>query len=160
MACNLLNLIVMKTAMKALKLITVSWITLAVMASGASGMVLCFGADGHFALEMAHQGRCQGGAETHGHDRTGAMELVASADSDCCGSCVDVSLSSNEMSQPMTEVKHSLTSSGHLDKVFPAASVEAISAPEFDLGPPVVPMRAALHTSPALLAQRTIVLRI
>ena len=160
MVCKLLNLLAMKATMKALKLIAVSWITLAVTASGVSGMVLCFGADGHFALEMAHEGRCQGAADTHGHDRPAAMQLVASANGDCCGSCVDVSLSSGEMSQPMTEVRHSLTSSDHLDRTFSSASVEAIIDVQVDPGPPLVSMGAALRAPPALLAQRTIILRI
>jgi hypothetical protein len=150
----------MNVGLKALKVVAVSWIALAVTASGVTGMVLCFGADGHFALEMAHQGRCQTTAGTHGHEQQASAEMLSGANADCCGSCVDVSLSSDTMSQPMTEVKHSLTASDHLSNVFSAASVEAIVAPKFDMGLPLVPMRASLRTSPALLVQRTIVLRI
>jgi hypothetical protein len=123
-------------------------------------MVLCFGADGHFALEMAHQGRCQDGADEHGHSRQGVAEVLASSDADCCGPCVDVSLSSDTMSQPITEVRHSLTASDHLAKVFSAASVEAIVDAKIDQEPPLVLVSGALRTPPALLAQRTIVLRI
>jgi hypothetical protein len=150
----------MKVTFKILKLMAVSWFTLAVTASGLNGMVLCFGADGHFALEMAHEGRCQGASDRHGHGRPDALELVASAGADCCGSCVDVSLSSDEMSQPMTEVRHSLTASDHLDKVLSAASVEAAIEVQTNPGPLLVSMGAALRASPALLAQRTIILRI
>lgn len=150
----------MKATMIALKVIAVSWIILVVLASGVSGMVLCFGADGHFALKMAHQGRCQDTAGTHGHERQTSVEIRSGANADCCGSCVDVPLSSAEMSQPMSEARHSLTAVDHLARVFSAASVEAIIAPEIELSPPMVSMRAVLRTAPALLAQRTIVLRI
>lgn len=150
----------MEVVRKALKVIFVAWISLAVMASGVSGMVLCIADDWHFAVEPAHQGRCDRAGNSAGRAHGEAALSVASAVMSGVGACVDVSLSSDTMSQPMSLVRHSLTVSDHLAKVFSAASVVAMIVVEIDMGPPLVHMTAPLRTSPALLAQRTIVLRI
>ena len=156
----MLTYVHMRLILKALKVIAVTWIALAVTASGASGVVLCFGADGHFALEMEHQGHCHDAEEGHGHGPQTTDQTLASAAADCCESCVDVSLSSDTMSQAVTKEKRSLTASDHLARAFSTVSAEAISAPEIDRSPPRVLMSAAMRASPALLVQRTIVLRI
>jgi hypothetical protein len=150
----------MKVISKVLRVVAVSWITLAVTASGVSGMVLCFGADGHFAFEIAHQGRCQSAEGDTGHGRHGVVELAASDSADCCGNCVDVPLSSDTMSQPMTEVRHSLSLTDDLARVFSAASSSVDVDVETGLSAPRVLRSAPLRASPSLLAQRTIILRI
>ena len=160
MACNLRIVLAMKIALKALKLVAVSWMTLAVIASGVSGMVLCFGADGHFAFEMSHQGRCQRDADTSGHGRNDIADMLANANSDCCGSCVDVSLSSDTMSQMMTEVRHSTSSTDETAGVLSAASFDTGIDVDVSLNAPSVLRCVPLRTSPSLLAQRTIVLRV
>lgn len=48
------------------------------------GAVLCLGADGHIAVEAAHNGRC------------GTLPLQVFPSIDHCGSCVDVRLSSDD----------------------------------------------------------------
>ena len=150
----------MKVALKALKLVAVSWITLAVIASGVSGVVLCFGSDGHCAFEMSHQGCCQGDADTSGHGRNDVAEMLASSGVDCCGSCVDVSLSSDTMSQPITDVRDSLSSTDHMTGVLSAASFDTGIDVDVSLNAPSVLRCVPLRTSPSLLAQRTIVLRV
>ena len=154
------RMVIMRVALKALKLVAVSWITLIVTASGVSGIVLCFGADGHFAFEMSHQGRCQDSGDAPGHGRHDVAEMLPSGSADCCGSCVDVSLSSDTMSQPMTEVKHSTSSTDELAGVFSAASFDTGIDVDLSLNVPRVPRCAPLRTSPSLLAQRTIILRV
>lgn len=147
----------MKLATNALRILALSWMTLAVMASGVSGLVLCIGADGHVALEMAHEGRCQDTGDAHGHRHASGLALLSTVDS---GSCVDVPLSSDDMSQPMTEVRHPLTSPNCLAHVFSAATAEAVIDMVADPGPSQIYPGAAMRASPALLSQRTIVLRI
>jgi hypothetical protein len=151
----------MKVISKVLRVVAVSWITLAVTASGISGMVLCFGADGHVAFEMAHEGRCQDAADAHGHGPQTIVQIAASASADCCGNCVDVSLSSDTMSQPMPEVRHSSSSKGELAGFFAATSCIAY-ATSLDAGlstPRALPS-ASLRAAQSLLAQRTIILRV
>ena len=150
----------MKVITKALRVVAISWITLTVTVSGVTGMVLCFGADGHIAFEMAYQGRCQDAADAPGHGRQTVVQMAASAGADYGGSCVDVLLSSDTMSQPMPEVRHSISSIGELARFFAATS--CISYASLDSGPSTrraLPS-ASLRAAQSLLAQRTIILRV
>ena len=150
----------MKAAVKTLKIATASWIALVVVASGVSGIVLCIGADGHIAFEAGYQGRCRNAAAAHDHERHGVVEMLAGTDSGCCGDCVDVSFSSQMMSQPRSEVRHGLPKTELLSKLFAASCEETAVDAAIGLGRPLLPGCAAPLASPALLAQRTIVLRI
>jgi hypothetical protein len=145
---------------KALRIFAVSWITLVLMGSGVSGMVLCIGADGHIALEMAHEGRCQDASDAPGHDHPGDLALTAVGGSDCCGDCVDLSLSSDAMSQPMPEVRHRQAPTDELTSILAASFTQAPLGARIGMGPLLLPRCGPPRASPALLAQRTVVLRI
>ena len=56
-----------------------------------AGVVLCVGPDGHIALEPAHEGRCHDSHTTPVHE----TPTLTQGETDCCGDCVDVSLSSD-----------------------------------------------------------------
>jgi len=99
-------LTLMKVALRALRIAAVSWMALVVTAPGLSGMVLCIDAEGHFALEIAHQGRCRGQVESGNHRRHVGSSLVSSASVACCGDCVDVPLSLDTVSQLVKVVRH------------------------------------------------------
>ena len=150
----------MKVVFKALKVLVVTWTTLAVTASGVSGMVLCFGADGHFALEMSHQGRCQEAEHAPVHGGHAVAEMFAGTAADCCGDCVDVSLSLDIMARPMSESTRSLSAMDYLARVMTAASPGTAVDCSVNVGMPRVLQHARLRVSPALLAQRTVVLQI
>ena len=146
--------------LKALRIVAVSWITLAVTASGVSGIVLCFGADGHVSFEISHQGRCQDADDAPGHGRHVVAQMLASSDADGCGPCVDVPLSSDTMSQPMTKVRQSSSSTDEMAGVFSAASFDTGIDVDVSLNAPSVLRCAPRRTSPSFLAQRTIILRV
>ncbi len=160
MACNLIVLLVMKVIIKVLKFVAVSGITLSIMASGVSGMVLCFGADGHFSLEIAHQGRCHDADNARDHGKNVVTELLATAGADCCGSCVDVPLLSDTMSQMIIKVNRSTLSTDEMAGVLQAASFDTGIDIDVNLNALDVLRCAPLRTSPSLIEQRTIVLRV
>ena len=151
----------MKVSFKALRIVTISWIILAVMAaSGFSGMVLCLGADGHFAFEMTHQGHCQDTEGGSDYGRHGVDELAASENADCCGGCVDMSLSSDIMSQSPTQVMHSLSLMNDLSQFFSTAPCRIDMGGETDLSASRALRSASLRVYPSILMLRTIILRI
>jgi len=149
----------MKSAMNTLRMLAVSWAVLAVTVSGLPGLVLCISPDGHFALEMAHQGHCHDAADVSGHEHQAAAEVLSGVDAGCCD-CVDVSLPSDSMLQPVSEVRHGFWTEIDLGNVLAAPSVDAVVDTAIGPGSPRGPARTPLRASPALLAQRTIVLRI
>jgi hypothetical protein len=64
-----------------------------VLSIGADQFVLCFGSDGHVAVEPALNGCCNASSPAHSH--TGlSFEPVCPETGDHCGSCIDVLLSS------------------------------------------------------------------
>lgn len=150
----------MKIVPKVLRVLAVSWIALAVTASGVSGMVLCFDADGHFAFKMAHKGRCHDAAGGSGHGQDGGLELATSASEDCHSCCVDMPLSSDTLLQPLSHANHSLSLTDALARVCAAASCNIDTGVEIDLGAPHALRSAPLRVSPFLLTLQTIVLRI
>jgi hypothetical protein len=160
MACKLLALLVMKLLAKFLKMLTVSWIAVAVAASGVSGMVLCFADDGHFAIEVAHQDSCPDTAGDSGQERHGLFDRIASASEESRGNCVDLSLSSDTLSQPLSAVNHARSLVDNLARVYAAASDRVDVHVETGLREPCTPRSAPLRASPFLLALRTIVLRV
>jgi hypothetical protein len=123
-------------------------------------MVLCIGADGHIALEMAHEGRCQDAADAPGHDHSGDLALMAVGSSDCCGDCVDLSLASDAMSHPMPQLRQGQTPTDALISILAASFTQAPLGTRIDLSPLLLPRCDPSRASPSLLAQRTVVLRI
>jgi len=128
------------------------------LVSGSSGIVLCVGDDGHFAVEPAHTGGCDrtdsavGGA----HGET-ALSVVNSGVSGV-GACVDVSLGLDNVSHVVKDVRHDRLLKTSFSKSLSAGYAAMTFA---DGRSPRISAFAATHgTSQALQAQRTIVLRI
>lgn len=151
--------VTMKTLYKAFRLFVVGWITLTVATSGATGMVLCICSDGHVALEPAHQERYPGAGDWPGQDRNTLIESLAGSADEACGNCVDVSLSSDTLSLPITGPRNPLSLKTQLVHILPApwcAGNETSIASDTRHVPRAAPLPA--HIS--LLALRTVVLRI
>lgn len=150
----------MKMMSKVLKILAVSWIALAVTASGVSGMVLCFDADGHFAFKMARQSHCEDTDSDSAHSPDGVFELAASAGAECYGCCVDVPLSSDTLPQPLFHATHSLSLADALARVCAAASCSIDTGVDIAWSAPCAQRSAPVRISPFLLTLQTIVLRI
>jgi hypothetical protein len=60
------------------------------------GFVLCFGADGHVAVEAAEDGRCHGCAHEQVAPAAGASLSRFAETATTCGTCVDVVLHGDE----------------------------------------------------------------
>jgi hypothetical protein len=142
------------------------WMSMVVLVSGAGGMVLCIGEDGHVALEADHAGHCLPehhsaspaacDAECDDHGCTG-LELTAA---DCGGhDCVDVDLATDQ-ALPLA-IKTSPAPRPN------ASPTDLLPVPQLLAG--TIDSHAGhswLHgwdpsgSSPSLDAQRTVVLRI
>jgi len=160
MVCNLLLFPAMNPALRVFRIVCGSWIALILAASGNVGVVLCVGADGHFALEPAHQGRCQDTADVAEHDHSADASLLSAVDSACSEDCVDVSLLPDTMSQPASKVRHNRSNTDELVNVVAASLMK----PFFNAGvyrkPPLKPGKVPLLASSVLQARRTLVLLI
>ena len=148
----------MRTARQALKILAATWITLAVTVSGVPGVVLCIGADGHFSLESAHEGRCRSAAEAPGHGRHAAVELVAGGVADCCGDCVDVALSSDSLTPLVRDVRDDRRLNDRVFQISADACLTSCDGSVQTFRPTPRP-GSPIRLSASLLAQRTIVLR-
>jgi hypothetical protein len=144
---------------KVLKAATVSWVTLTVAFSGAHGLVLCFGADGHVAFEIAHEGHCEDAHQEHGHDEQAGPRLLTGSDPECCPPCTDVPLSSDQMSQAVLKVKHGAGAADEMSKIFEALTIESCLIWDNPSAAVSTPRTAPSRASPRLAALRTIVLR-
>ena len=91
----------MKAVNKVLRISAVFMIALTILVSGVKGLVLCIRADGHVAIEIAHEGHCGDAHETHEHGEHHEPTRLVGTDSQCCPPCVDVPLSTDTMSQPV-----------------------------------------------------------
>lgn len=160
MICTVPIIRVMNKVLNVLKLVAISWITFAVTVSGGHGMVLCFGADGHFALKMSQHRHCEDTSDARGHGRHGAAEIFKNSSADCCSSCVDVPLSSDTMVLPMSDVRCSTSSAGRMTPVLSTASFDARDLSDRSLTARHALRCVRLRTSPFLLVLRTIVLRV
>jgi hypothetical protein len=157
MLCKLLIFSAMNLARKMLSLVFLSWIAFVVTASGIKGMVLCIGSDGHISVEAAHQGRCRDTADAHGPEQHALFEVLTGTDSDYC---VDVSFASENMRQPMSKARHGKAATGELGNFLSASFTQAPLSAPFGAESLSTPLHAPLRTSPMLLTQRTIILRI
>ena len=148
----------MKTVRRAARILGVTWIALAITASGISGMVLCIGADGHISFEWAHQGSCQNSTDPSEHASHFDSEVLPAADAECCGACVDVSLSSEGVAKARKETRRHRFFEATLIAPAPGAGVAfRDSVAPGDNASPSPCARSGL--SPTLLAHRTVVLR-
>jgi hypothetical protein len=134
--------------MKIAKLISLAVIGLLLVAPIASGMfVLCFGSDGHVAVESANADRCCREWEAAHQELPGDCPATVGAASDLC--CSDITLSAQ-----------AATLAGPAPKAVPAAtvpfSIPALSAPTFRMSAGPVSLAAE---SPIAAALRTVVLR-
>jgi len=141
-----------------LKAAVVCWLCATVIVSGASGMVLCIGENGHFALEPAHSGRCQGRDEAASHRGQPAAARLTLENTDN-GDCVDVSLSSDNMSHLTKKLRRSRLLKS---KPYRTLATAFTTPPDTAVGSvaPTARCAAPPRPPPSLLAQRTIVLRI
>jgi len=149
----------MKLVMTALRRTMLAWIALTIVLAGMSGTVLCIGSDGHWALETAHEGHCHHAEESHEHGHTSPVGLLTEGEDDGCEDCIDVPLSPDTMSQPISQVRHGLSQTKDLDNVLAASSAKALIEPDIRAGPHLGPALTPIPP-PALLALRTIVLLI
>ena len=157
----------MKTALKALKICVVSWLALAVTASGVSGMVLCTGDDGHFSFEAARDGRCLSSVEHDEHDEheqhehaDADVDILVSAESDCCDDCVDLSVPSDNLARVSTQLTRTLADAGTLSSMLTSAFWDLGMDTGLSLSAPRVHRPPPLFIFPSLLAQRTVILRV
>ena len=91
-----------------MRVLVVGWISLSVTATGVAGTVLCLGADGHMALETAHEVHCLHEGDADSHEHHADDEILAKVHGIFCGPCVDVSLSTDILSQSITQARHVL----------------------------------------------------
>ena len=73
---RLIYSLTMKALAKAMNCVMVLWLAVAMAAAGLPGIVLCIGADGHFSIEAAHEGRCRSEADAHDHGSPTGYEFV------------------------------------------------------------------------------------
>ena len=144
---------------RTVKTAVVLWATLSIVVAGFSGMVICISEDGHFAMEIAHHGRCDGQAEAPTHGGQPSTATLCIGDSDGGGDCVDLSLPVDSMSHSVTKLRRADTLKGSLSRLPVEARVAATDA-SIRPGAPSVPRSAAQCLSPSLRMQSTIVLRI
>ncbi|MDA0321964.1 MAG: hypothetical protein O2923_04510 [Verrucomicrobia bacterium] len=140
--------------MKRAKIATVCLIAIAMTVSGVSGMVLCLGDDGHIAIEVVHREPCSYPGEVP----TGGSGCITRIAETVAGDCVDVSISSDKALRFTKDVRHDrlLKHAGSRDLTTgPAALAFADCRKTQRLAHGAPPGPAY-----ALLAQRTIVLRI
>ena len=147
----------MINALKTLKIMMISWSALAVTASGMSSVVLCIGEEGHFAVEFAHDGSCGGDDRAHSHGQCTDSRTLSSADMDCCGDCIDIHLSSDAVSRPVTNLRPSISVKSTLAGLPAVPGYAEAEAGGVCL---VSPRAGPLLTHSSVLARRTIVLRI
>ena len=102
-------------------------------AGGEEGIVMCFGSDGHVAIEVAGSSGCAADDEAADHAASAVAIPVSSSH---CGPCVDVVLTSS-----------SAIGGDKAAKRAPAAPVANFTV---ELRPPVPPQRASIayrHTT-------------
>ena len=149
----------MKTTLKLIKILAVLWVVLAGMLSGVPGIAFCIGSDGHIGLELSHQGRCSSDGDIPNSRHHPTLELLANPFSDCCGDCVDVSFSFENMPPFVKEVKNECP---YQNTIILSLGISWITADVDHMESACV---AALRARPPtlssfLLTQRTVVLRI
>jgi hypothetical protein len=128
--------------------------------TGVPGMGLCICADGDVALETVCDGTCRDAEEAPYHQQHGECDMRAAACIDSGGDCVYLPLSLDAMLPSLSKGRHSLSAKNLLPRTFQAGGLN--DGVDFDvrLNASRVLRRTPLHMSAALLAQRTIVLRI
>lgn len=128
------------------------------LVSGSSGIVLCVGDDGHFAVEPVHQGRCGTTSDATGRVQGEAATSLARSAVNGGGNCVDVSLSLDIVLQSARDVTPDRLLKTSFSKDFSAGFAVITFA---DGHRPRMPaFERPSRLSQALQAQRTIVLRI
>jgi len=124
-------------------------------------MVVCFGSDGHIAIEEIGHSHC-GDADTdqHTHEETGAGNTVAiNTVAGDAGGCVDVALVTDDWSNHSAKTRWLFSSTHSGDTI--ALPHWLADTPQFNtLGALPQPQAPSPGTAAHLLAQRTIVLRI
>jgi len=119
----------------------------------AIGTVLCIGADGHIALEVAKNGRC-------GNPSSEALREYSTQrplNTDHCGSCVDVSLSTSHNDDQ--QIYSALSASPKFEApVLALAPWVVLLAPELVFTPFWLYPSSVTHTT--LSALRTVILLI
>lgn len=134
------------------------FLTAGMLLSGSSGMVLCIGDEGHIAVEPAHRGHC---------DRTGKTDDGAQAEAALAGTgyavngageCVDLPLGLDNISYIAKKVRHERILKHNVSKDLSAGCLARTNSEEHRTRKPAYGDIPRL--SPALFAQRTIVLLI
>jgi hypothetical protein len=151
----------MRASQNTLKNLATGCIALAMLASGWAGMVLCVGADGHFAFELPHEGHCQDAEDAHHHHENHNPEQASAEHSACQTDCVDVALSSDTLSRLVKDcgIQSLLEGAAFQPLLVKSAAlfcahIELREAATSGGSPP------SLRLSPNLLAKRTTVLRV
>jgi hypothetical protein len=134
--------------------IAVLVIGILVVPVAAMDMVVCFGADGHIALEAARNGRC--GTSTWSPVASLSQPGVMLSNPDHCGPCVDMPLLTAETREHPLAVR---TTPALCDGVLLACVASPVIASS-DVIPTSCPSPAPLGYSPILTALRTIILLI
>jgi hypothetical protein len=149
----------MKLLVTTSKMLVVLWMTVAMVATGVSGVVLCIGTDGRVALETAHAGHCEEHGAAHDHVPVGPSSLVADAHgAGCCDDvCIDVPLTLGDVSSFVVE-RH--TPAQQLSEFLVVCSVAIAELPDLAPRRTYQPPGAPPRLSAALAAQRSIVLRV
>ena len=150
----------MKQVITALKILTICWVALAVTATGLSGMVLCFSAEGHFAFEQAHQGHCEAAEHDHNHGPHEGAWLSDAVMTDCCGDCTDVSLASDPLFNPVPKSRSKLSAGADSGPVLPNVFHDLTGRVRTAGYPMKVAGCTCLCLSPSLVFRKSVALRI
>lgn len=144
---------------KACDVVLMFCIAVAVVASGVQGMVVCFGAGDHSAFDKAHGEHFGGIDDVPGSAEHDVSPVAAGAAEDCCGDCIDVWLPPDIVSQFTRLVRQE-----RVPRDTGARPSEDLHGINGRLGPVAVRTllrrRGRTRLPAALLAQRTVVLRI
>jgi len=119
-------------------------------AAGLSNVVLCIGADGHLAFEMAVDGCCQDEASGGSAQREAAILGAPQAAADeHCGACLDISLASTQDDQEQPQTSRPLPDQAVASSALQPTRPITTAPPQHD---------KALRPSPQLRALRTVIL--
>lgn len=141
---------------RVLHILLLGWVALGITGSGAYGVVICVGSDGHMALELAHADHCETACHGANGDEGLPSALATPATPGGCGSCIDVTLQTN--GDPVaTRDTATRTAPGTETG---ALQVVGASLPHPDHNRVTPPSRPDLSGADFLQAQRTVVLRI
>jgi len=138
---------------------TAAWmgflVSLLLGAGGPANLVLCYGADGHIALEFTSDAGC--GPASGKEQRSNSPSAAASeTEGDHCGPCVDVPVTARAPHENFISVQRRAPDHQWLQAALVSSAVIQVARSSINSLSPVAPIAA----DPALRSLRTVVLLI